>query len=421
MYSLTDVMDMNCPLCGTPLDDTELCPNCGEETTQKTALPGIYYDTLEESREEENVPVRKRREAFFTPGEKRAIAGCFLLLILFIGMIGWVSGQYDPDATAIAGKGISMKNSTFAVYYETAVQSLLSSSDTVLFDSTKPLHKQYYNIDVGYTWDDYFKDQAFSSAALTETLVYAANQDGFSLPEAQQAALEAEKTAMETSAKGSYGDPDRYLSANMGEHVTWEGYWDYREDAALAQAYADARFVSYSFSDQEISAYYDQNSASYSDLERSDIPNVNIRHILFVPETNSTEDDQAAKTEAEAILSRCLSAEAASREDVFLELVAEYSQDSGSSANGGLLENVSPGDLSNAISTWCFDPDGRQIGDLAVLPSNYGYHVVYFAGYRDNYTWKDQVLSDMRTQALGAEMSLLLQETDCHLTRFASR
>lgn len=412
---------MNCPLCFTPLDDNGLCPNCGEETTKKAALPGIYYETLEESREEDRAPVPKRREAFFSPGEKRAITGCFLLLVLFLGMIWWGSSSYDPDATAVSGKGILMKNSTFAVYYETAVQNVQSSSETALFDSTKPLHKQYYNIDVGYTWDDYIKSQALTSAALTETLVYAANREGFSLPEADKAALEVEKEAMEASAKASYGDRDRYLAANMGEHVTWAGYWDYREDSALAQAYADARFVSYSFSDEELSSYYDQNSANYTDLTKSTIPNVNIRHILFVPTTDSPEDDKVAKANAESALGQCMSGGEATAEEIFLRLVGEYSQDSGSNTNGGLLENVAPGDLSNAISAWCFAPAGRQIGDMAVLPSNYGYHVVYFAGYRENFAWKDQVLSDMRTQALGNEMQQLLDETDCRLTRFASR
>ena len=411
---------MNCPLCESPLDERGVCPNCGKETEKKTALPGIYYETLEESREDD-APAPKRREAFFTPGEKRGIGACVLLLILFVGMIALVSGGYDPDATAIDGKGIAMKNSTFSVYYEMAVQSAASSSEAALFDPSKPLHKQYYNIDVGYTWDDYFKSQAFSSAALTEAIVYAANREGFTLPEDIRASLEKEQEAMEKSAESSYGDKDRYLAANMGEHITWEGYWDYREDSALAQAYADARYLTYDFTEEEIASYYDENSAKYGSLTKSHIPNVNIRHILFVPKTESPEDDLTAKTNAEDAMNQCLSSGKSNAEDIFLVLVGEYSQDAGTNTKGGLLENVAPGNLSNAISDWCFDPDGRQIGDLAVLPSNYGYHLVYFVGYRDNYAWKDQVLSDMRSQALGAEMQQLLGEADCRLTRFASR
>lgn len=411
---------MNCPLCDTPLDDQGICPNCGEDAPKTTKLPGIYYENLEVTTLEDSHP-QKRREAFFTVGEKRAITGCVLILILFIGMIYLVSGAYDPDAAAISGRhGITMDNRIFAIYYETALNQYTSEAESLLFDPNSPLDKQYYNLDVGYTWEDYFMNQALSAAALTESLCYSAQQAGFALSPEELSSLEAEKAAMEDSASASYGNPDRYVAATFGENVTWDVYWQYRMDSALAQAYADACFQSYTFTDEELSAYYDNNSANYSTTPKSDLPNVDIRHILIVPESETPEEDAKAKENAEAALQQCHSGGEAHVEEIFLNLVGEYSQDAGSNANGGLLENLAPGQLSTAISDWCFDSAGRSPGDTAVLPSTYGYHVVYFVGYRDNYQWKDTVLSDMRTQALSLELSALLDETDCALTRFAA-
>lgn len=411
---------MNCPRCDMPLDENGICPSCEAPEEVPASLPGIYYETLEESRREDPVPKRRQKEPFFSPGEKRAIGGCLLLLVLFVALVAFSAGKYDPDATALKGAhGITMDNEAFAVYYAMEVSNFLSSAETTYFDASAPLDKQYYNIDVGYTWDDYFKEQALSSAALTASLVYAADREGFTLSQAQQEALDQELAAMQEGAEASYGNADRYMAANMGAYVTWEGYCQYYRDSTLAQAYADSLYVSYNFSDDELSAYYDANSADYTSLKKSDLPNVDIRHILFAPETDSAEDDETAKTDAEDALRQCRSGGNDQIEEIFLSLVTEYSMDAGSKTNGGLLENIAPGEISNAVSDWCFAPEGRQAGDTAVLPSNYGYHVVYFLGYRDNYEWKDQVLADLRKETLGHYMQALLAETNCRLTRFA--
>lgn len=415
---------MNCPLCDSPLDPQGICPNCSETVSEAPVLPGIYYDKLEEIWEEmeeaEEESYRPKKEPFFTRGEKRAIRACFLILIAFIGMIALFSTSYDPTTEAISGRnGISIDNRSFSIYCHSAIKQLSSQTETLPYDAARPLNRQYYNLDAGFTWEDYFMSQAFSSAALTEVLNRTAQQEGFALTAQEEQALKEELDALEKSGKAAYGDMDRYTAQTFGTGVTWDTYCKYRRDNALAQAYTTQKHASYQYSEEELSAYYDENSDTYASLPK-DIPNVDIRHILFVPDAATPEADAVALMCALDTYAQCTSSGKDQVESIFLQLVPEYSQDSGSNGNGGLLENVAPGMLSSAISSWCFDPGRRTPGDLTVLPSSYGYHVVYFVGYRDNYEWKDTVLQDMRTAALREEVSLLMEEADCTLTRFAA-
>jgi hypothetical protein len=40
--------------------------------------------------------------------------------------------------------------------------------------------------------------------------------------------------------------------------------------------------------------------------------------------------------------------------------------------------------MLTAFNDWCFDPD-RQVGDTGIVETSYGYHIMYFSGYGDNY------------------------------------
>lgn len=426
---------MNCPLCDTPVDGENFCPNCGTQVVPEvptvvtepdlipeTRHPGIFYENLISSHEiyeEEHKPKKAPR---YDRQEKLLMTGAVLLLVLFIGMIGLVSRQYDPDAIALKGDyGISMDNRTFSIYYYAAYQEFVSAySDSLPFDPKTSLKKQYYNLNAGYTWEDYFISEAYSSAALTERVVAAANRAGYTLDDDAQRELDATWETLCRNAQMNNMTPDRYLQTMYGPSMTAEAYFGYLRDTTLAQAYTESLYYSPSFTEEEIQAYYEENASDYSDLSISQVPNVDIRHILILPADDSEEADAAAKNTAENLLTQCQSESQEQLESCFLKLATEYSQDSGSNENGGLLENLSPGQIGGEFDDWCFDPSRHQIGDTALVSSQYGYHVVYFAGYRENYGWMDRVLADMRSDALGAALLELTQTLDCRLTRFAA-
>ena len=122
-------------------------------------------------------------------------------------------------------------------------------------------------------------------------------------------------------------------------------------------------------------------------------PMANIRHILVQP----TDDDMAAaQKEAEALLQEYLSGE--QTEDAFADLAMRKSDDAGSSPNGGLIEHITTerGIYVDSFTDWANDTS-RQAGDVEIIESEYGYHIMYYVGddelsYRDNMI-REEILS----------------------------
>ena len=134
----------------------------------------------------------------------------------------------------------------------------------------------------------------------------------------------------------------------------------------------------------------------------------NVRHILVGFEGGTTDettgattysDDEkaAAKTAAEEILNEWKSGEAT--EASFAGLAAEKSTDTGSTANGGLYEDIYPGQMVTAFEDWCYD-DSRKAGDTGIVETEYGYHIMYFCGNSEE-TYRDfMIRSELTSDAI---------------------
>lgn len=143
--------------------------------------------------------------------------------------------------------------------------------------------------------------------------------------------------------------------------------------------------------------------AAYLDgTSNNKFPLVNVRHILVPLEGGTTEngvttysDDEkaAAMAKAEGLLAQWKAGD--KTEDSFAKLAEENSTDTASAANGGLYENVYPGQMVASFSDWCFD-SGRAIGDTDIVESTYGYHVVYMSGFSSE-TYRDYLIRNVIT------------------------
>lgn len=121
----------------------------------------------------------------------------------------------------------------------------------------------------------------------------------------------------------------------------------------------------------------------------------NVRHILKQFEGGTTNSSGVKEyTEAEKLAAKTAIEEVQTKwkdnggtEDAFKALVAENSDDSGSTGNGGLYENVYPGQMVTAFEDWCYD-EARKGGDSGIIETEYGYHLMYFVGDSDT-TYRD--------------------------------
>ncbi len=135
----------------------------------------------------------------------------------------------------------------------------------------------------------------------------------------------------------------------------------------------------------------------------------NVRHILVSFEGGTTDEStgtttyseeakKAAWTAAEEILNTWKSGEAT--EDSFAALAAEKTTDPSSKENGGLYEDVYPGQMVEPFETWCFD--SRKAGDTGIVETSYGVHVMYYVGDSDT-TYRDHLITNKLISADTAE------------------
>ncbi|MBQ7415575.1 MAG: peptidylprolyl isomerase [Oscillospiraceae bacterium] len=133
----------------------------------------------------------------------------------------------------------------------------------------------------------------------------------------------------------------------------------------------------------------------------------NVRHILVKFEGGTTDkttgqttysevEKNKAKDEAEKIYNDWLKGD--KTEDSFAALAKEKTDD-GNGDEGGLYEDVYPGQMVDTFNDWCFD-EKREAGDHGIVVTEYGYHIMFYSGdsetnYRDYMVTNDKLTADM--------------------------
>ncbi len=134
----------------------------------------------------------------------------------------------------------------------------------------------------------------------------------------------------------------------------------------------------------------------------------NVRHILVAFEggkynssTGKTEytkeEQEKAKLAAEKLYNEWKNGKAT--EESFADLATKESDDTGSKKEGGLYEDVYPGQMVEEFEDWCYD-ESRKAGDTGLVKTDYGYHIMYYVGESET-TYRDYMISNvMRNEDL---------------------
>lgn len=140
-------------------------------------------------------------------------------------------------------------------------------------------------------------------------------------------------------------------------------------------AYASGRKANdtYTYANEDGTAQYVYMLLTPATLDESST--VNVRHILLSADEYGS--DEAALAKAEELLAQWKNGAATA--ESFAALAAEYSEDT-SAEDGGLIENIAPGQTVDEFDAWLFDAD-RKVGDADIVHSDYGYHIMYLDGY----------------------------------------
>ena len=448
----------NCKYCQAELaENGNFCPVCGKnndalaeetvtvETAVEEAAPVEETVSVEEPAAEE---VKKA-----TPGKIAiAVVAVVVLLALLIGLVAGGMGSKADDATVPAEEAAAateetvpptvpadgnpdnetckgtytvtdeeviaamdtvvatagdneLTNAELQIYYWMEVQSFLQqySSYAIYFglDYTQPLDTQVCGIEEGITWQQFFLKNAIGTWRNYSTMAVEADLADFQLDEEAQNYLDTLEESLNDSAL-SYGfaDAKELMRYNVGAGAEISDYVKYMADYYKDYQYYTGLCKEFDTSDAALESYFQEHEteAAENGITKED-KYVDVRHILIMPETDSTGEDgnavaseeswAAAERKAQEILDLYLVGDLT--EDSFGTLANEHTAD-GNDANydgvpdGGLYTDVYEGQMVPEFEAWCFD-ETRVPGDTGLVKTSYGWHVMYFVGSRP--VWKD--------------------------------
>ncbi len=152
---------------------------------------------------------------------------------------------------------------------------------------------------------------------------------------------------------------------------------------------------------------------------------INIRHILVSPKDDpskaseaSDADWAAALKEAENILDQFNKSD--KKAESFAALAGENSDDPGSKDNGGLYENVAPGQMVLPFNNWCF-ADGRKAGDTGIVRTESGYHIMFLDSETETPLWKSFAELQMSAKDSMSKADKLQEDYTAKVNWFGSR
>ncbi len=375
------------------------------------------------------------KEGFTMPeAQQNSVDSTISTLELYSTIYGYKdANQY---LKAIYGSGASLESyrsylekTMLASAYQTAYADSLTFTDADLraaeadnYNKYSSYAYNYYNLPVskfleGGTTDEngnttYSDEEKAAAQQKAEAAAKSLTGDEITTAQALDAAIAAlsinadNDTAMSTRYDDqSYTGINSTIAQWLSDSSRKEGDITY-----LANSTTDAD------GKETINGYYIVRFDSVND---NTFPLKNVRHILVSFEggtsddsgniTYSEEEKAAAKATAEELLNQWKSGEAT--EDSFAALATEKSSDTGSTANGGLYEDIYPNQMVASFNDWCF-AEGRKAGDTGIVETQYGYHVMYFVGDSD-VTYRDyQIRNELTENAVSEWYADLIANTN---------
>lgn len=304
----------------------------------------------------------------------------FASVLLLTAMLFTVSCQKAATANDLAATvaatsdTVTVSAAAMTYFYNDTVLSFLNHYAAVVdklgLDPSKPLSEQKMN-NREDTWHEYFLNSTCTLMYHLVSLNEAAKAEGTALTDAEITAI---TTRAQAVSEGSYG-----------AGVNAEAVTEARLLEALAYKHQEIKEAELEPTDEEIAAYIAENKKNFKYDETATL---NVRHIMLFD--TSFKDHEAALDKANELLD-ILKADTSA--DAFTRIALQYSDDPSSCYAGGLYPDLAPEKSIKEVDKWCFDPT-RKVGDIAVIESEYGCHIVYIEG-EGRPVWQAEIASEI--------------------------
>ncbi len=191
-------------------------------------------------------------------------------------------------------------------------------------------------------------------------------------------------SAIQEEGGGDKAKAEDKIKETLG--INLSQYESIYKDYLLAYTkYGNASVDKVEISDKEIRDYYDKNLQNYD--------KVTVKHILLLTQDNTTGQALTADKVAEKKkLAEDILNKAKSGTD-FDSLVTQYSEDPGSKDSGGEY-TFGKGEMVKEFEDWSFN---AKEGDIGLVTSSYGFHIIKFIKKLDFDSQKDTVKHDAQS------------------------
>ena len=293
-------------------------------------------------------------------------------------------------------------------YWSTVYDFVSYYGDYVAYmiDFTIPLDQQIFNSETGMTWQQYFLDAAIATWHRYEVLVAMSEAEGHTMSQELQEYFANLPEQMEADlVTYGYDSIEEMVVHDFGVAADYASYEAFMKLYYHSGEHYDRINESLEVTDAEIEAYYANNKSSFEQAGYTKDAGaiVDVRHILVAPgEKKPYTDAQWADAEvrAQEILNTWLQGDA--DEASFAALAKEHSACS-SAAQGGLIADITKGQMVKEFEDWCMDT--HEYGDYDIVKTEFGYHLMFYVEGAE--LWyevaKTNVLSEKMGELLKAE------------------
>ena len=372
-------------------------------------------------------------------------------------------GSYTDGGAAAAANTVvaslgdaELTNGQLQVYYWLEVAAWQRSGQEISPDFTKDLDTQRCELDdTAVTWQQFFLKRALNTWHTAQALTLRGQNEAPTLEEAYQPNAENHEKYMvgmpalnvlygykdcfvpnelhqayldnlsgmldDLAAQQGFADASAMIQDMAGSAARTEDMLAYAEIFNRGYMYYTELSYDLTHTEEEISAYFEANKATFADLgiTADSGKYADIRHILVLPEGTVGSDGKVTATEEqwEAGLKAAQAIEREykkiysknprvahprSADAIFADLANKNSRDSGTALDGGLYQNIRKGQLMDTLDQWVFAEE-RQAEDVAILKTDYGYHILFFRGSEE--IWHAEAESALTAQKLSQEIA----------------
>jgi foldase protein PrsA len=268
------------------------------------------------------------------------------------------------------------------------------------FGMTEEDMAEYWNTETedGQTLADDLKDYTLESMKEVATFAKLAKDEGLKYSDSDIKELKEtlDNAVLSLASKEKTGERAFYEKY----FVTVDEAMEAEKVISAANQYKNKIKDAIEVSDDEITAYYDENKETFEE--------VTVAHILVKFPENALDADKAeTKAKAEGILERVKTGED------FGTLAAELSEDDGSKDNNGEYTVTRSTNFVPEFLDWAFSSSD---GDLGIIETTYGYHVMKFVKATPFEDLKEKVKSSIVDTKFQEEIEKVASENKLEWT-----